>query len=114
MRHLIFFFHIVFEIHVKHSSVGISHILCSAATFSGHHTVQPDLHSPDLIPLRLFSLEPTRVRLLPPPCTQFVLAKVIIGFHDRFYVQFLADDPSAAFGTVHHSLLELLSGISLL
>lgn len=81
--------------------------------FSGHHTVQPDLYSPDLIPLRLFSLEPTRVRLLPPPCTQFVLAKVIIGFHDHFHVRFSTDGPSAAFGTVHPSL-ELLSGISLI
>lgn len=52
--------------------------------FSGHHTVQPGLYTPDLIPLLLFSLEPTRVRVLPTPCTQFVLAKVIIGFHDHF------------------------------
>ena len=48
--------------------------------FSGHHTVQPGLYTPDLIPLLLFSLEPTRVRVLPPPCTQFVLAKIIMAF----------------------------------
>lgn len=52
--------------------------------FSGHRTVQPGLYAPDLIPLLLFSLEPTRVRVLSPPCTQFVLAKVIVGFHDHF------------------------------